>query len=367
MKDPRIAKLANNLLTHSTQLKKGERVIISATPDAKDLVVELVNQIYARGAFPIVRLGDEDISRAVMTGMTEDLSKLMCDLTMPMFKNAQVYIGISGGRNQFADSDVPSNKKVLHAKHFGRPLCDYRCANLKWVGLNWANPSLAQMAQMSTEAYTDFFFDVCCLDYGKMHTAMKPLQKLMEKTDKVRIVAPDTDLTFSIKGNKAVICSGENNVPGGECFTAPIRESLNGTIKFNIPSIEKGITHNDIYFEFRDGKIINASSSNTQALLAELDSDAGARYMGEFAFGVNPYIKQPTFDTLFDEKMAGSIHMAVGNGYPETYGKGATHNKSQVHWDIILKGGEIYFDGVLIRKDGKFIPKELHALNASTF
>jgi aminopeptidase len=360
MKDPRIKKLAENLLNYSCKLEKGQSIIIEGNPESKDLIVELVRQIYKIGAYPFVRLGNEQISREIMMGITEDLSKRMCKYTLPMFQECDAYIGIGAYNNAFESSDVPAENKALHAKHYGKPIhMDTRAVKHKWVILHWPNASFAQMAQTSLEGMENFYFEVCNMNYEKMAKAMVPLKDLIEKTDKVRIVAPDTDLTFSIKGQKAKICSGECNIPDGEIYTAPLRTSINGKIHFNTPSLCKGTVHHDITLTFSDGKVIEASSSDTKALLVELDSDDGARYTGEFAFGVNPYITKPMNDTLFDEKIGGSIHIALGNCYDDC----PNGNKSQIHWDIVLQGGEIYFDDKLIRKDGRFVIKELLGLN----
>jgi len=359
MKDPRIEKLARNLLSHSCKLQKGQSIIIEATSESKDLVVELVKQIYKIGAFPFVRLGDEEVSRAVLMGVTEDLSKRMCKYALPMFEECNAYIGIRAARNEFESADVPAANKILHSKFYGKPIhMDTRAVKHNWVILNYPNASMAQMGQTSVEAFEDFYFDVCTMDYTKMHNAMLPLKELMEKTDKVRIVAPDTDLTFSIKGQKAKICSGECNIPDGEIYTSPLRTSINGKIHFNTPSTCKGVIHNDICLTFKDGKAIEATSSNTAALNAELDSDEQARYTGEFAFGVNPYIKKPMNDILFDEKISGSIHIAMGNCYDDC----PNGNKSQIHWDLILRNCDVYLDDKLVRKNGKFVLKELQGL-----
>jgi aminopeptidase len=226
---------------------------------------------------------------------------------------------------------------------------------------------MAQQAEMSTEAFEDFYFDVCTMDYGKMSRAMQPLKKMMEKTDKVRLKGPgDTDLRFSIKGIPAIPCDGKLNVPDGEVFTAPVKESVNGVIHFNCPSMHRGITHNDVRLVFRDGKIVEATSSETAKLNEVFNTDAGARYVGEFAIGFNPYCTKPMKDTLFDEKIAGSIHFTPGNCYDEAY----NGNKSAIHWDLVMRqtpeagGGEIWFDDKLVRKDGEFVVKELKGLNA---
>ena len=364
MKDPRLEKLAKSLVNYSVKVQKGQKLIIEGSEQAADLIVALVREAYRKGALPFVRMGNERISREVLLGVTEEYSKTLCGYVMPMFADSDCYIGIGASYNLFESADVPSDNKTLHSKFYGRPITDVRCTK-PWAILHYPNASFAQQAQTSLEAFEDFYFDVCNLDYGKMARAMQPLKELIERTDRVRIVAADTDLTFSIKGQKAEICAGTHNIPDGEIFTAPVKTSINGKIHFNLPSLCKGIVHNDIVLTFKDGKIIKESSSNTDALTAELNSDEGARYTGEFAFGVNPYITKAMCDTLFDEKIAGSIHMAMGNCYDSC----PNGNKSQIHWDMIQShdpkngGGEIYFDDVLIRKDGRFVLKELDALN----
>lgn len=366
MKDARIVKLASNLLNYSCKLKKGQSIIIEASTDAKDLVKELVRQTYQIGGYPFVRLSDAEISREIMLGMTEEHAKKNCEYTLPMFEGASAYIGISSPRNKFENSDVPDTKKQIYSKFYGKPVhMDTRVCKTNWVILNYPNPALAQLAQMSSDVFEDFFFDVCTLDYSKMEKAMQPLKQLMEKTDKVRLVAKDTDLTFSIKGQPAIICSGACNIPDGEVYTSPLKNSINGKIHFNIPSLHKGIIHDDITLEFKDGKVVKESSSHTAELTAELNVDEGARYVGEFSFGVNPYVTKPMYDTLFDEKISGSIHMALGNAYDDA----PNGNHSQNHWDIVLSmrpeynGGQIYFDDVLIRDNGLFVLPTLKCLN----
>src|SRR5216110_3346240 len=246
-----------------------------------------------------------------------------------------------------------------------RPVQDQRVKKTKWVVLRWPTPSMAQLAGMSTEAFEDFYFEVCTLDYRKLQPGMKALKRLMEKTDRVEIKGPGTDLRFSIKGIPAVICGGDRNIPDGEVFTAPVKNSVEGHITFNAPTIYQSIAFDGIRLDFREGKIIQATSNQTEKLNKILDSDAGARYIGEFALGFNPYILEPMRDILFDEKIAGSFHFTPGQAY-EGVGNG---NKSQVHWDMVCiqrpeyGGGEIWFDGRLVRKDGLFTTKPLQKLN----
>jgi len=366
----RVNKLAKNLIEYSCKLEKGQTLIIEGSEKAKDLIIALVRKAYEIGAYPFVRLSNSRISRELLMGITVEQSKLMAKYALPLFEDAHAYIGIGLTSNCFETADVPNEKKQIHTKHYSKPIhMDIRSKKHKWVILRYPNPSMAQLAQTSVECFEDFFFDVCNLDYAKMHQAMLPLEKLMNKTDLVRIVAPNTDLTFSIKGQKSRICSGQCNIPDGEIYTAPIRDSVNGYIKYNIPSLQKGIVHNDIFLKFKDGKVIESKSTSPGALTDELDQDDDARFLGEFAFGVNPFVTKPMLDTLFDEKMAYSIHLALGNGYEDSYGRGAVKNKSQLHWDLVQShdktrgGGEIYFDDVLIRKDGIFVLPELEGLN----
>jgi aminopeptidase len=248
-----------------------------------------------------------------------------------------------------------------------RPVIDQRVKNTKWVVLRWPTPAMAQLAGMSTEAFEDFFFDVCTLDYRKLLPGMKALQALLQKTDLVEIKGPGTDLRFSIKGIGVVICGGDRNIPDGEVFTCPIKNSVEGHVSFNAPSIYQGTSFDGIRLDFRNGKVVEATSNDTSKLNEILDSDAGARYIGEFSLAFNPRILRPMRDILFDEKIAGSFHFTPGQAYEEA----DNGNRSQVHWDMVCiqrpeyGGGEIYFDGKLIRRDGKFLPKSLQSLNRS--
>jgi aminopeptidase len=279
-------------------------------------------------------------------------------------KKMDAYIAVRGSNNITELSDVPAEKMKLLAKKM-RPVQDRRVKKTKWVVLRWPTPSMAQLAGMSTEAFENFYFDVCTLDYHKLQPGMTALKRLMEKTDRVEIKGPGTDLRFSIKGIAAVICGGDRNIPDGEVFTCPVKESVEGHVTFNTPSVYQGIGFDGIHLEFKNGKIVDATSSETKELNKILDSDPGARYVGEFSLGFNPRVLQPMRDILFDEKIAGSFHLTPGQAYEEA----DNGNRSQVHWDMVsiqrpeYGGGEIYFDGKLIRQNGKFLRKELRSLN----
>lgn len=366
MVDPRITKLAQNLINYSCQLKAGERVLIETIGLELPLVKELIREAYRVGAIPLVTIKDNAVNRALYMGLTEEQVKLMAKYEADRMSDCQAYIGLRSGSNASELSDVPADKMELYMKHFWQVVHGrIRVPKTKWVVLRYPSPSMAQLAGMSTEAFEDHYFNVCNLDYSRMSKAMDPLVDLMNRTDKVRITGKGTDLTFSIKGLKAIKCDGRLNIPDGEVYTAPVRESVNGYITYNTPSEYHGFTYQNIRFEFKDGRIVKAESNDNERINKVLDTDEGARYIGEFAMGVNPYITSPMNDTLFDEKIAGSFHFTPGSSYDDC----DNGNKSAVHWDLVCiqtpeyGGGEMYFDDVLVRKDGRFVLPELYGLN----
>jgi len=364
MTDPRFKKLAKLLTEYSTELEKGDRVLLELNDVPDEFSVELIRAARATGATPLVEVRHTRVSREILRGTNRKHASLVRDLEMFRMKKVQAYIAIRGSHNATETSDVPSDLMALYSKML-RPLLDYRVNKTRWVVLRWPTPSLAQAANMSTEAFEDFYFDVCTMDYRNMARAMVPLQKRMKKTDSVRLKAPGTDLTFSIKDIGAQPCVGLRNIPDGEVFSCPVKSSLNGVIQFNAPTIYAGTKFENVRLEFKDGRIIQAASSNTKRLNEILDTDSGARYVGEFSLGFNPYIQNPMCDILFDEKIAGSLHLTPGQAY-EVCDNG---NRSAVHWDMVLiqrpewGGGEVWFDGELIRKDGLFVSKDLKPLN----
>ncbi|KRQ87321.1 Aminopeptidase PepS [Caloramator mitchellensis] len=366
MVDERVKVLARNLINYSCRVKEGEKVLIETIHLELPLVTELVKAAYEAGAIPFVTIKNKTVDRAILMGATEEQMKMMAKYEAARMSDMDAYIGLRSGNNTSELSDVPSEKLGLYNKYFWHEVHGkIRVPKTKWVVLRYPSPSMAQLANMSTEAFEDFYFNVCNLDYSKMSRAMDPLVELMQKTDKVRIVGEGTDLTFSIKGIPVVKCDGKMNIPDGEVYTAPVKDSVNGYITYNAPSEYQGFTYENIRLEFKDGKIVNATANNTERINKVFDTDEGARYVGEFAIGVNPYINKPMKDTLFDEKIAGSIHFTPGSSYDDAF----NGNKSAIHWDLVYiqtpeyGGGEIYFDDVLIRKDGRFVLPELEGLN----
>jgi aminopeptidase len=367
MLDPRLTKLADVLINYSCEMKAGEKILIESIDVPENITCELVRMARAAGADPLVTLKSNRVLRAMLTHGSDEQLQLIADTEALRMKNVQAYIGLRGSKNVTEMSDVPDERMKAYQKIWWRPVHgDIRVRKTRWVVLRYPTPSMAQSAGMSTDGFEDFFFDVCTMDYAKMSRAMQPLQKRMEAADKVKIVGPGTELAFSIKGIPAVACDGKLNIPDGEVFSAPVRDSINGTVQFNTPTIYNGIRFDNIRLEFKAGQIIKATGSDTDALNRIFDSDEGARYTGEFAIGFNPYVTTPMLDILFDEKMAGSFHLTPGAAYEDDADNG---NRSQIHWDMVCRqdpangGGEIWFDGEMIRKDGQFVPEDLQALN----
>jgi aminopeptidase len=364
MTDPRYQKLAKLLVEYSTALKKGDRVLLDMIDVPDEFSVELMRAARSAGAIPIVEVRHSRVTRESLRGTDANHAALVRDLELFRMKKMQAYIAIRGSTNASENTDVPSERMALYAKAT-RPVINYRVSKTRWCVLRWPTPSMAQGAGMSTEAFENLYFDVCTMDYHRMARAMVPLEQRMRKADRVRLKAPGTDLTFSIKGIDAKMCKGDRNIPDGEVFSCPVKTSVNGRIQFNTPTLYSGTKFENVYLEFKDGKIINATSNNTRRLNDILDTDAGARYTGEFSLGFNPFISNPMCDILFDEKIAGSFHLTPGQAYEEC----DNGNRSAVHWDMVLiqrpewGGGEIWFDDELIRKDGRFLPKDLKPLN----
>src|ERR1043166_758162 len=364
MHDARFAKLAKVLVEYSIRLKRNETVLIEAFDIPDEMTVALIRAVREVGGVPFAQTYHGQVNRALALEASDRQLNVIANHELARMKKMDAYIAVRGSNNITELSDVPPETMKLIARKM-RPVQDQRVKKTKWVVLRWPTPSMAQLAGMSTEAFEDFYFDVCTLDYRKLLPGMKALQRLMEKTDRVQIKGPDTDLRFSIKGIPAVVCGGDRNIPDGEVFTAPVKDSVEGHLTFNAPSIYQGIAFDGIRLEFKNGKVVDATSNETKKLNKILDSDPGARYIGEFSLGFNPRVLQPMRDILFDEKIAGSFHFTPGQAYDEA----DNGNRSQVHWDMVsiqrhdYGGGEIYFDGKLIRKDGEFLPKQLHSLN----
>ncbi len=366
MRDPRNARLAELVVRHSTRLQKDEALFIEAFDVADGLVLDLVDAAHAAGGIPIVALRSNAVNRALWSAASERQFELMSALELFQMQQVQAYVGLRGADNASELADVPPDRLALYQKIVQRPVhFDYRVNRTRWVVLRYPTPSMAQSANMSTEAFEEFFYRVCLLDYERMAEAMVPLVERMQKTDRVHLKGPGTDLRFSIRGIGVVPCEGRRNLPDGECYTAPVRDSVEGTITYNTPSLYLGTSFENVSFTFEGGRIVKATGSPAERLQKVLDTDEGARFVGEFSLGFHPHILTPMKDTLFDEKIAGSLHFTPG----QAYSIADNGNRSQVHWDLVLiqrpeyGGGEVWFDGECVRRDGRFVVPELAGLN----
>jgi aminopeptidase len=367
MHDARIDRLAELLLDHSCRLQRGERILIESydLPDPQ-LVCALVEGAAARGAVPLVTTKQNVVLRSLYRTATAESMQAAAAFEKARMESVQAYVGVRGSANSSQHADVPQERMDHYQLHWWQPVhTQVRVPHTKWVVLRYPTDAFAQAAGMSSAAFEDFYFDVCNADYAAMKIAQEPLVRRMEAADRVRIVAPGTDLEFSIKGIPVIPCFGERNIPDGEVFTAPVRDSINGVIRFNTQSRYQGTVFSDIEFEFKSGKIVRATANNSDRINAILDSDEGARYCGEWSLGTNNRVKHPMLDTLFDEKIGGSFHLTPGNAYDIA----DNGNRSRIHWDLVLiqrpdyGGGEVWFDGELLRKDGRFVPSDLQGLN----
>ena len=368
--DERIIKLAKNIVNYSVKASEGEKVLIEYNGEkALPIVRQLIKEIYKVKAMPFIKNIDIKIKREFLLGATKEQIELLAQSDKEFMEKMDCYIRVDAEDNPCELADVDPEKLNLYSMYYAKPVhLDVR-VNKRWCILEFPNGTYANNANMSEEGFEDYFFKVCTLDYEKMSNAMDALVELMNKTDKVKIVGPGTDLTFSIKDIPAIKCCGQFNIPDGEVFTAPVKDSVNGTISYNTPSIYHGFEFNNVKLTFKDGKIIEATANDTERINKIFDTDEGARYVGEFSFGVNPYVTKPMKDILFDEKIMGSMHFTPGDAYDEA----PNGNSSSVHWDLVLiqtpeyGGGEIYLDDVLVRKDGKFVLPELEPLNPESY
>lgn len=367
--DVRLTQLAENILRKGVKLKKGEIVYLEGfSASTKDLLNELIKVTIKIGATPFYFFNDTDFIKSSIDGASEQQIQKYTDLHKDLMEKADCYVAVRGYDDMFALSDVDDKYTKRQNKIFHKQVhMETRLPKTRWCVLRYPNNTMAAMSRMSVKAFEDFYFDACLLNYEKMGKAMIPLKKLMDKTSEVHIKGKDTDLRFSLKGQKAIICDGKMNIPDGEVYSAPVRESINGYVQFNTDTTHGGTFFSNIRLEFKDGKIVKGTSvANNDKFQKILDTDTGSRYMGEFAFGVNPYITHPILDILFDEKICGSFHMAIGNSYEDETNNG---NVSSIHWDLVKiqtpeqGGGEIWFDGKLVRKDGLFVLPELKGLN----
>lgn len=359
-----LEKLSSTIVNYSLHLKKNEKVLITSYNECTDLILCLITEINKVGAIPFVRIKNDILNAKLLEITNDERIEILKKMKEEEVNNYNAFINIKYTTNDYEQMNVESQilNKIGTATLKSNQI---RINERKWTLLNYPSRLDAYKAGMNSENYRKFALEVMNLNYEEMNERIRPLKELMEKTDKVRIVSPNTDITFSIKGMPIIPCVGTANIPDGEIYTAPIKESVNGKITYNVKSPYNGFVFENVSFTFKDGKIIEATCNNKEKIDEILNTDEGARYIGEFSLGLNPKILHPMGDILFDEKIIGSIHFTPGAAYEDAF----NGNVSSVHWDLVLiqrqdyGGGEIYFDHTLIRKDGLFVLPELFHLN----
>lgn len=360
-------KYASVLVDYSTDVKKGDLVLIRATsPAAENLVKAVYKKVVQKGAHALLRTSICDMSDTFIKYATDEQLDFVDPISKMEYEIVDKYISIGAPLNVKNMARADKNKLARRSKAT-RELSELllnRSAKgeASWVIADVPTHGLAQEAKMSFDEYSEFLFNACFLNLDdpvarlkEMDNEQKRWCEYLNNVSKIRIVGEKTDIMFSTKGRKWISCSGLNNYPDGEVFTSPVEDSANGEIYFDFPAIYRGNEAHKIHLTLENGKVVKAVAEKGEEFLnSMLDMDEGARFVGEIAIGTNEMIQDVTGNILFDEKIGGSIHMAVGASYPETGGK----NVSGLHWDIIKNmknGGEIYADEKLIYKDGKFI------------
>ncbi|MBI2667269.1 aminopeptidase [Candidatus Woesearchaeota archaeon] len=353
MVDPRVKKAAEILVNYSTQPKKGEYVVINGEINAAPLIMEVYKLVLKRGAFPITHISIPGMSYNYFKMASEFQLKKFPELSMEETKKASVFINIYGSNNTRELTSINPNKMSIRQKVL-EPL-KYERLKKRWVLYEFPTDALAQEADMSLEEFEDFVYNATNIDWKKESKKMHKVYNVMSKGNEVRITHNDTDLKFNIKGRKFVIADGSYNMPDGEIFTAPVDNSANGYIQFSFPSIYLGREVDGMRLEFKNGEVVKASAKKNEHLLKSLiKMDQGSKRLGEFGIGLNYNIKKNIKQILFDEKIGGTIHLALGSAYKECNGI----NKSGLHWDMIKdlrNGGKVYLDGKLVHKNGKWL------------
>ena len=361
MYTPDDLKLAKKLLDHSIELKEGETVMLQLIGlNGIGLIRALAEETRSRNAHPFIKIEDPETNRILLENGDDAFwqNQAITD-QLPLMKQMNAFIGIRGSENIYENSHVSKEANKAYSEKFLNPVhFEERVNNTKWAVMRYPSAAFAMNAKMPTERFRKFYYDACLFDYNRLHEAMKPLEERLHKTDSIRLSGVGTNIEFSVKGQNWIPCYGKRNIPDGELFSSPILDSVNGQITY-APSVYQGKPFEYVKLIVKDGVVTDFDSSNNQALEEILDTDEGARRFGEFSFGLNPIIKEPMYDILFDEKIYGSNHLTLGKDY-EIAPNG---NSSNIHWDLVCIGADVYFDGKLVREGRNFIADDLKGLN----
>ncbi|MEX2463121.1 MAG: aminopeptidase [Balneolaceae bacterium] len=353
--------LAQQLIQHSTELKRGENILLQLVGlNGIGLIRALVDATREMGANPFVKIEDSETNRILLENGNDEFWKLQSSADqLPLMKQMDAFIGIRAAENIYENSGVSKQANDAYSKHFLNPVhFKQRVEHTKWVVLRYPSPAFAMNAKMTTTEFVQFYYDSCLLDYSKLEEAMKPLEEILKKTDQIHLKGHGTDIRFSVKGQNWIPCFGKRNIPDGELFSSPLIDSVNGEITY-APSVYQGKPFEFVKLLVKDGVVRDFDSSNNDALKEILDTDDGSRRFGEFSFGLNPVIQNPMYDILFDEKIYGSNHLTLGKDYAIA----ANGNSSNIHWDLVCIGADVYLDGERVREGRLFVKEELKGLN----
>lgn len=353
--------LAKKILNFSCELEEGQNVMLQLIGlNGIGLMRALVETAREMKVHPFIQINDTDIQRMLVEKGDKEFWKNQAQADqLPLMKQMDAFVGIRASENIYEQADADKKANDAYSDEFLKPVhFQERVNNTNWVVLRYPSAAFAMNAKMPTEKFKEFYYKACLLDYSQLAEAMKPLEERLRNTDMIQLKGEGTDIQFSVKGQNWIPCFGKRNIPDGELFSSPILSSVDGHITYT-SSVYQGKPFDYVKLEVRDGVVVDFDSSNNEQLEEILDTDTGARQFGEFSFGLNPIIEKPMHDILFDEKIYGSNHLTLGNDY-EIAPNG---NESNIHWDLVCIGADVYLDGEKIREGRKFIVDDLKGLN----
>jgi aminopeptidase len=351
--DLRTQKLAKLLVNYCVFAKPEENIIISGSTEAEDLLVAIYKEVILSGANPVLKISPKGISYFFYKHANKNQIEKYPDILEYTINASHKYIGVGSESNTRELSSCDPRKITLRAKATSK-ISDLVCNNkprMFRVSTSYPTNALAQDAEMSLTEYENFFYNACLIDWKKLSKKMNKIRSYFRENSSVHLIGEGIDLTMKVHGKLAEIDDGKENMPGGEIFMAPVRESLNGWIKFDFPAVRNGKEVTDVFLKFKEGKVIESSASKNEDFLKEmLSTDENSSYVGELGIGCNPKVNKFTKDLLFDEKIGGTIHLALGKAYKSNGGG----NDSAIHWDIVkdMKKSKLIVDKKIIQENG---------------